>query len=62
MCSLKEAYFISKWYVPMRDSLLTKEQRKNMHKDIENLGIDFQSVYIKMLKKFNEELLEKDNK
>ena len=62
MCSLKEAYFMSKWYVPMRDSLLTKEQRKNMHKDIENLGIDFQSVYIKMLKKFNEELLEKDNK
>lgn len=62
MCSLKEAYFISKWYVPMRDSLLTKEQRKNMHKDIENLGIDFQSVYIKMLKKFNEELLEKDSK
>lgn len=62
MCSLKEAYFISKWYIPMRDSLLTKEQRKKMHEDIENLGIDFQSIYIKMLKKFNEELLEKDNK
>ena len=52
----RENIFINKWYTYINENLLTNEDRKQMHKDVENLNLDYQKIIIKMMNMYNESL------
>lgn len=52
----RENIFINKWYTYINENLLTNEDRKQMHKDVENLNLDYQEIIIKMMNMYNEDL------
>lgn len=52
----RENIFINKWYTYINENLLTNEDRKQMHKDVENLNLDYQEIIIKMMNMYNESL------
>lgn len=52
----RENIFINKWYTYTNENLLTNEDRKQMHKDVENLNLDYQEIIIKMMNMYNESL------
>ena len=55
----RENIFINKWYTYINENLLTNEDRKQMHKDVENLNLDYQEIIIKMMNMYNESLKKK---
>ena len=52
----RENIFINKWYTYINENLLTNDDRKQMHKDVENLNLDYQEIIIKMMNMYNESL------
>ena len=52
----RENIFINKWYTYINENLLTNEDRKQMHKDVENLNLDYKEIIIKMMNMYNEDL------
>ena len=55
----RENIFINKWYTYINENLLTNEDRKQMHKDVESLNLDYQEIIIKMMNMYNESLKKK---
>ena len=46
----------NKYKLDLNENLLTNEDRKQMHKDVENLNLDYQEIIIKMMNMYNESL------